>query len=224
MTPYYQDGSVTIYHGCAEDVLPQIESDSIDYCVTDPPYGIRKAEWDAAFPTFWMPDAARIARRALAIMPGVNNVLSCPREIPPFEYRWMLSVEITNGMTRGLMGFGNWIPVLVYGKEGVSLHRHQRDAGSIPIVGDMPDHPSPKPLRAMTWILSRFAPGSVIDPFMGSGTTLLAAKMDGRQAIGIEREEAYCEIAAERMRQQVISFDVEPITAEIEAPVASLFG
>jgi DNA modification methylase len=68
----------------------------------------------------------------------------------------------------------------------------------------MPNHPSPKPLRAMTWILSRLPSGSVIDPFMGSGTTLLAAKMAGREATGIEREERYCEIAAKRLAQEVL--------------------
>lgn len=204
MRPYYDQDGITIYHGDCRDVLPTLASESVDLVCTDPPYGFRKADWDGEFPTFWLPDAARVARTALAIMPGINNVLRVPREVPPFAYRWMLSVHLANGMTRGLMGFGNWIPVMVYGREGVSLYRPQQDAAAVPVVGDMPDHPSPKPLRAMTWILSRFPDGAVLDPFMGSGTTLRAAKDLGRRAIGIEIEERYCEIAAQRLAQTVL--------------------
>lgn len=202
--PYFDDGQITIYHGDCRDVLPSIQTESVDVVLTDPPYGFRKADWDEDFPTFWMGDAARIAKSAIGIMPGINNILSCPRSIPPFEYRWMLSVHLSNGMTRGLMGFGNWIPVLVYGREGTSLYRTQQDATTVPIIGDMPDHPSPKPLRAMTWLVSRFDGELILDPFMGSGTTLRAAKDLGRRAIGIELEERYCEIAARRLEQQVL--------------------
>jgi len=179
---------------------------AIDHVVTDPPYGIRKAEWDEAFSTDWLPLAAKIAQQTLAIMPGINNVLRLPLKVPPFEYRWMLAVHLTNGMTRGLMGFGNWIPVLVYARPELSLYRPQQDCADVPVFGLMPEHPSPKPERAMTWILQRLPNGSVLDPFAGSGTTLLAAKALGRHAIGIEIEEKYCAIAVKRLRQEVIAF------------------
>jgi DNA modification methylase len=67
------------------------------------------------------------------------------------------------------------------------------------------EHPTQKPIKLMTWCLSFFPDAaSVLDPFMGSGTTLRAAKDLGRKAIGIEVEERYCEIAARRMRQEVL--------------------
>jgi len=67
-------------------------------------------------------------------------------------------------------------------------------------------HPTQKPVDLMKWCLG-FAPaGTVLDPFMGSGTTLRAAKDAGRKAIGIEIEERYCEIAAKRLRQRVLDF------------------
>lgn len=72
------------------------------------------------------------------------------------------------------------------------------------------DHPHEKPLSLLKSILSTCTPvgGLVLDPFMGSGTTLRAAKELGRKAIGIEVDEAYCEIAANRMRQEVLPLEV----------------
>lgn len=200
--PYYERDGITIYHGDCREILPQLEP--VDVMVTDPPYGFRKAEWDSEFPVDWFALAASITTRAMAVMPGVNNILRCPPAIGEFEYRWMLSIHLSNGMTRGLMGFGNWIPALVYGRQGESLYRPQQDATTVVITGNKPDHPSPKPIRAMSWLINRFSDGIVLDPFMGSGTTLRAAKDLGRRAIGIEIDERYCEIAARRLEQQVL--------------------
>ncbi len=70
-------------------------------------------------------------------------------------------------------------------------------------------HPHQKPIKLLRWCLG-FAPQAdmILDPFMGSGTTLRAAKDLGRTAIGIEIEEKYCEIAAKRMEQEVLQLDV----------------
>ena len=67
-------------------------------------------------------------------------------------------------------------------------------------------HPTQKPEALMSWVLGlRWTPpGTILDPFMGSGTTLVAAKQLGRKAIGIEIEEKYCEIAVKRLAQGVL--------------------
>jgi DNA modification methylase len=65
-------------------------------------------------------------------------------------------------------------------------------------------HPSPRRLEHVSWLVSVFANERVIDPFCGVGTTLLAAKSHGLPAIGIEREERFCEMAARRLAQGVL--------------------
>lgn len=69
-------------------------------------------------------------------------------------------------------------------------------------------NPTQKPVTLMAWCI-RFLPASplpLVDPFAGSGSTLVAAKREGRRCIGIEIEERYCEIAAQRLAQGVLDF------------------
>lgn len=83
-------------------------------------------------------------------------------------------------------------------------------------------HPTQKPVELMTWCISLADdPATILDPFMGSGTTLRAAKDLGRKAIGIEIEEKYCEIAAKRMQQEV--FDFTPLATDEPSPNDSEF-
>jgi len=200
--PYYSEDGCTIYHGDCREVLPSLR----EYVLfADPPYGVGKADWDATFDLDWLA-AASDASDVMAITPGNRGILSMPERVGPQSYRWTLSIRIINALTRGDFGFANWIPCLVYSRPGASIYAEAQDATEIAIRGQMPEHPSPKPFAAMVWILSRLPDGSVIDPFMGSGTTLRAAKDLGRKAIGIEIEEKYCEIAAKRLAQKVFSF------------------
>ena len=67
-------------------------------------------------------------------------------------------------------------------------------------------HPNQKPVAALSRILAAYAPdrGTVLDPFMGSGSTLRAAKDLGLSAVGIEIEEDYCRVAKARLAQEVL--------------------
>jgi site-specific DNA-methyltransferase (adenine-specific) len=219
MKPYYEDekAGIVIYHGDCREVLPSVGM--CDLVLTDPPYGVSKAEWDGAFDSAWLRLADVQTRAAVAVMPGVANLLAMPHALQTKPYRWTLSVRVSNGMTRGAFGFGNWIPCVVYAAPDVSLHATAQDATEIAIGGDMPAHPSPKPYEAVLWMLDRLPLGTVVDPFMGSGTTLRAAKDLGRKAIGIEIKEKYCEIAAKRLSQEVLQFTPLNTTGEMTARI-----
>jgi DNA modification methylase len=207
-TPYYDDGQITIYCGDCRDVLPTLAENSADLILTDPPYNVGKAAWDDNVPMWWLNDAARIAP-TLGVMPGVVNLVAYPPEIGRLRYRWTLAAHLVNGMTRGAIGYGNWIPCLVYAADGVSLYRRTSDVGRIAIGrSKKPDHPSPKPLEVMQWLVDILPGQTILDPFMGSGTTILAAQQRGRRAIGIEQSEAYCDLAVRRLQQAVLPLEI----------------
>ena len=84
------------------------------------------------------------------------------------------------------------------------------DVIKAPIIPDesISGHPCPKPLAWASGLIALFPNAqTILDPFVGSGTTLVAAKQYGRRAVGIEREEKFCEIAAKRLMQDVLQFD-----------------
>jgi len=197
--------SVTIFHGDCREMLPRLSADLV---LTDPPYGTDVIEWDEDFNLDWLCYAAVSAQKVIAFSPGTNNLLACPQRIGAFSYRWTLAPVMLGAATHGVMGFANWLPFLVYSREGVSLYKPQQDVKIVQSPKYRVPHPSPKPIDAMKWILGALPDSDcLIDPFMGSGTTLRAAKDLGRRAIGVEIEEKYCEIAANRLRQEVLAFE-----------------
>lgn len=110
-------------------------------------------------------------------------------------------------MQRGT--FSHSAEYLVHGTNGPSERDYagaQQNVFSCATVDDR-EHIAQKPLAVMQWILSVIEPSAlIVDPFMGSGSTLEAAKKSGRRAIGIEIEERYCEVAAKRLSQEVLNF------------------
>lgn len=103
-------------------------------------------------------------------------------------------------ITHGRWGFSTFSPILYYGTDP-NAGKCQTPTGRLSTeAADKNGHPCPKPLSTWTWLVEKITKGArVIDQFVGSGTTLVAARSLGIQAIGIEIDEWYCEIAAERL-------------------------
>ena len=215
MTPYYSDDACTIYHGDCREVAPVLgESFTL---VTDPPYGMG---WNTDTSRFSGGTSASVARRGI----GRTDWGSVHADDSPFNPSpWLaypnvvlwgsnhFAARLPVGTTlvwikRFDAAFGSFLSdaelAWVKGGHGVYCSRDTSMAGE----ARARVHPTQKPLGIMRWSIER-AGGerTVLDPFMGSGTTLRAAKDLNRKAIGIEIEERYCEIAASRLAQEVLA-------------------
>jgi site-specific DNA-methyltransferase (adenine-specific) len=224
MKPYYEHAGITIYHGDCRLVLPAVTG---DIAITDPPYNVGLQYGESVDDTRldyedwcrgWFRDLALSVSGPVAISCGQANVGMWARISPP---TWWLCWWKPAAMGRCVVGFNNWEPIALYGRPKKQIC----DVLSAAIKPDasMEGHPCPKPLE---WAAQQVAMlsevGSIIlDPFMGSGTVLLEAKRLGRQAIGIEIEERYCEIAAKRLSQGVLDF-AEPIPADMKTDRSGL--
>lgn len=211
MKPYYQDEAVTIYNADCREVLPTLES--ADLVLTDPPYA-NGTPYDSYEDTpdnlqqlivDVLPDLRRVGGRVL-ITPGVANVHSYPK--PDWTLAWFTPA----GIGSGSWGFCCWQPVLAYGTDPyLAIGGGRRpDAFVMTRASETNGHPCPKPIEVMRWLIARGTVAArevVLDPFMGSGSTLRAAKDLGRRVIGIETSERYCEIARRRMAQEVLPLE-----------------
>jgi site-specific DNA-methyltransferase (adenine-specific) len=199
---YYEDKYVKLYHGNSLEMLDGYEPDSV---VTDPPYGVGlKYASYVDTPENWLIIKAMVTglidrAKQVALMIGQRQAWEMPKP------KWMLCWAKPGSCRRSdLGGFNEWEPVLLYGK----WRKVNNDLKWLPNCNNYhtdaaADHPCPKPIKLMTWLVS-LTDGVVLDPFAGSGSTLLAAKQLERKAVGIEIEERYCEIAARRMAQEVL--------------------
>jgi DNA modification methylase len=199
ITPYYDHAGITIYHGDCREILPTLPK--VDLVLTDPPYGVGKryASYEDTQQNLSGLIPLIFVAGKVIVTPGVNNVHEYPKP------EWILCWWKPNAMVRSAVANANiWEPILVYGCGYV----FGRDGIEVCLTPQPIGHPCPKPIKLFRWLISKVEANLILDPFMGSGTTLVAAKELGRRAIGIEIEEKYCEIAVKRLSQEVL-FGVE---------------
>lgn len=212
VTPYYSDDHVSLFHGdCRELDVWQAG----DVLVTDPPYGIDyQSRHDGVLDRSIAGDLDTGLRDWMLTVwsPRPAIVFGSWRIPRPPATRMLLVWD-----TKGALGMGAidlpWKPahqeMYVLGT-GFTGHRGTDVLRYAPVQASAfrgRVHPHEKPVDLMRDLVGKCPPGTVIDPFAGSGATLRAAKDLGRRAIGVELDERYCEIAARRLGQEVLSFD-----------------
>ena len=200
--PYYDRGGITIYHGDARDILPLLPK--VDLLLTDPPYGLGD-KWTGGT---WGANPMYAEARKWDILPSDDTIqlmLTKAKSavvwggnyfnLPPS--RCWLSWEKSQRMETMADFELAW----------TNLDRPCKAFTEARNPDGKRKHPTQKPISIMQWCLSFFPNAkTILDPFMGSGTTLVAAKALGLRAIGIELEEEYCKIAVQRLAQDILDF------------------
>ncbi len=224
MTPYYDDGTVQIFHGDCREILPTLER--VALVLTDPPFFMPAQHYSSRsdWPKCWG-DTTVLGSwwasilDALPVSPDGSVVTFCDGESYPVFYpEFYRRFPTVRSLVwdKGAIGMGQpWrhqFELLIVGRYAASKWYGGGGMSDVIRCASVPSesrlHPVDKPsallgelMRALT------APGDVIlDPFIGGGSTLYAAKSNQRRAIGIEIEERYCEIAARRLAQEVLPF------------------
>ena len=213
MIPYYEQDGITIYHGDFLARLPEIHG-TFQAVVTDPPYGIAYRGGVGGNLIH-----SKKLRKTESVrgddQPFDPTPLLDFRHVALFGAQHYYSRLPEGGTLHMWDKRGNYKPVHTADFDTVWINR--KEPGRIfrcvwrGICREVEhnqriEHPTQKPLVVMSWVLEMFPDAEVVcDPYMGSGTTLRAAKDLGRKAIGIEIEERYCEIAAKRLQQSVLA-------------------
>lgn len=211
MTPYYDADGIVIFHGDCRDILPGVAGDVL---VTDPPYGM-------AYHSGWK-DTSRIANDdspecrdwVLDTWGGKPALVFGKWSVPrPASVRELLIWDKGDWPGMGDLSLP-WGPsteeIYVLGDGFVGKRRGQILRDPKRPSRAAAHHPNEKPIGLMEILIRACPPGVVVDPFAGSGSTLLAARGLGRVAIGIELDERHCATMVRRLAQGALSFGAAP--------------
>ncbi len=217
MKPYYEDkiAGIVIYHGDCREILPQLPK--VDLVLTDPPYnvGMEYCDGDRRLDyKQWCADWFALLPRPIFMTTGmVNMAMWYEIDAPNWVMAWVKSNQCSPS---ALGGFNAWEPIFVYGKAPKRIGQDIVIQSIFCEQSDTGDHPCPKYLPAWKRIVAAISEPKhiILDPFLGSGTTAVAARILGRKCIGIEIEEKYCEIAAKRLMQSVMNLEIAPQPSE----------
>jgi DNA modification methylase len=228
MKPYYEESGITIYHGDCREILPTLPK--VDLVLTDPPYssgGFQEAGKSVGSigtrtsDTIQLDNLStrgyeRLMREVLRHCNQADEIFMFTdwrMWIPAFDAVESAGWRVRNMIVWDKMQMGMGMPwrnqheLIVYGKRTSAKIMDGKRGNVIRATRSGNEHhPTEKPVELIAVLLGNTDSDLTVDPFMGSGTTLRAAKDLGRKAIGIEIEEKYCEIAVKRLRQEVFNF------------------
>lgn len=225
MKPYYADEYVTIYHGDCREILPQLEQP--DTCIVDPVWP------NSVFPNVADPyslfnemccqlEVQRIVvhlgcasdpRFLCGVPPRYAFIRACWLRYarPSYRGRILVGSDVAyafGSVPKSRVGrrvlSGEWVA-----RNNSTKTQHTGRGGGVMAKAEyraLP-HPAPRRYEHLSFLVNVFAETGVIDPFCGTGTTLVAAKNAGIKSIGIEIEERYCELAVKRLAQEVLSLN-----------------
>jgi site-specific DNA-methyltransferase (adenine-specific) len=213
LAPYYQDDSCTIYHGDCRDILQGFTGRPFDLTVTDPKYNAgldygplvddnlsrdSYVEWCRE----WWTECRRVSK-AVVVFPGHGNLDVWFQIARPSAIGCWYKPGNPSG---SVLGWCEWEPWLYWAGDKALVGGSDVLRAPAGKQREAQGHPCPKPILLMRRLLAKFSRcQTIIDPFMGSGSTLRAAKDLGRTAVGIDINERYCEIAANRLAQEVLA-------------------
>lgn len=210
--PYYEEPGIVIYNADCRDIFPYL--DPVDLVLTDPPWNLDYFEndsknWDEY--SVWLKEIRDLCLAKAKIVwifqstKAVGHVAHLFKDWGCFasvkNFCRMIPNRIPNSWD---IAFYNCHKMTDEPNNPVNRNWHRGNNANIANTGQ--GHPTSRPLDTFIYILQLYKPGHVLDPFMGSGTTLRAAKELGRKAIGIEIEKKYCDIAIKRLQQEVFDF------------------
>lgn len=202
-----------IIHGDALIELKRIPSESIDLIITDPPYGLNKSgvhnDFDLSVFYKSLPDSYRVLKKdAFYITFFSTKFLPKIFEDNPFSYFWNFILYSPNAKVSSPIGYTKYMSCVVFKKGNPKMYKRNKD-----IFVDTPgrmiepdegfiDHPTPKPKTFIGEIIKMFSKegDTILDPFMGSGGTVMACLQTGRSFVGIEIDKKYCELAKSRIK------------------------
>ncbi len=204
MTPYWSDPArgLTIYHGDCRDILPTFADGEFGSVICDPPYGIGFADWDIPPDSAILQQCLRVSEGSV-VMFGARDPDKMAR-MASFGAEWMMPWLPTPPIQSWVTIHGmhmDWQPM--WGWRLCDQHEFNSDVVRAGMKGRndkaLTTHPTMKPVGLIVRLLRAFGGRSTLDPYIGSGTTLVAAAKLGIPATGIEINEKYCKMAVCRL-------------------------